>query len=51
MSSLQTFRIKQFLVRKQKQNHPIPQFIQMKTGNKIRYNSKIQHQGRTKLGL
>ncbi|XP_036065198.1 60S ribosomal protein L39-like [Onychomys torridus] len=51
MSSLQTFRIKQFLARKQKQNRPIPQFIKMKSGNKIRYNSKIRHHRRTKLGL
>ncbi|XP_036061305.1 putative 60S ribosomal protein L39-like 5 [Onychomys torridus] len=50
MSSHKTFRIKQFLAKKQKQNHPIPQWIRMKTGNKIRYNSKRRH-WRTKLGL
>ncbi|XP_021554919.1 putative 60S ribosomal protein L39-like 5 [Neomonachus schauinslandi] len=43
MSSPMTFRINQFLAKKQKQNHPIPQWIQMKTGNKIRYNSKRRH--------
>ncbi|XP_073913069.1 large ribosomal subunit protein eL39-like [Castor canadensis] len=51
MSSHKTFRIKRFLAKKQKQNHPIPQWIHMKTGNKIRYNSKRIHWRRTKLGL
>ncbi|XP_078187306.1 large ribosomal subunit protein eL39-like [Callithrix jacchus] len=48
MSSNKTFRIKRFLAKKQKQNRPIPQWIQMKTGSKIRYNSNWR---RTKLGL
>ncbi|XP_054524879.1 large ribosomal subunit protein eL39-like [Pan paniscus] len=51
MSSHKTFRIKPFLAKKQKQNCPIPQWIQMKTGNKIRYNSKRRHWRRTKLDL
>uniref|UniRef100_A0A8C0TEX8 Ribosomal protein L39 n=6 Tax=Laurasiatheria TaxID=314145 RepID=A0A8C0TEX8_CANLF len=51
MSSHKTFRIKRFLAKKQKQNCPIPQWIRMKTGNKIRYNSKRRHWRRTKLGL
>ncbi|XP_037590437.1 60S ribosomal protein L39-like [Cebus imitator] len=51
MSSHKTFRMKQFLAKKQKQNRPIPQWIQMKTGNKIRYNSKRKHWRRTKLDL
>ncbi|KAM7327770.1 hypothetical protein ACRRTK_014137 [Alexandromys fortis] len=50
MSSHKTFRIKRFLAKKQKQNRPIPQWIRMKTGNKIRYNSKRRHWRRTKLG-
>ncbi|XP_036166077.1 60S ribosomal protein L39-like [Myotis myotis] len=50
MSSHTTFRIKRFLAKKQKQNRPIPQWIRMKTGNKIKYNSK-RHWRRTKLGL
>ncbi|KAB1253069.1 60S ribosomal protein L39 [Camelus dromedarius] len=50
-SSHKTFRIKRFLAKKQKQNRPIPQWIRMKTGNKIRYNSKRRHWRRTKLGL
>ncbi|XP_012352055.2 60S ribosomal protein L39-like [Nomascus leucogenys] len=49
--SHKTFRIKRFLAKKQKQNRPIPQWIRMKTGNKIRYNSKRRHWRRTKLGL
>ncbi|EDL40681.1 mCG7647, partial [Mus musculus] len=36
MSSHKTFRIKRFLAKKQKQKRPIPQWIRMKTGNKIR---------------
>ncbi|XP_036034068.1 60S ribosomal protein L39-like [Onychomys torridus] len=51
MSYRKTFRIKQFLAKKQKQNCPIPQWICMKTGNKIRYNSKRSHWRKTKLGL
>ncbi|XP_036046065.1 60S ribosomal protein L39-like [Onychomys torridus] len=51
ISSHKTFRIKRFLAKEQKQNHPIPQWIWMKTGNKIRYNSKRIHWKRTKLGL
>ncbi|KAF4789013.1 Regulator of nonsense transcripts 3B [Turdus rufiventris] len=50
-SSHKTFKIKRFLAKKQKQNRPIPQWIRMKTGNKIRYNSKRRHWRRTKLGL
>nr|XP_048305684.1 60S ribosomal protein L39-like [Myodes glareolus] len=51
VSSHKTFRIKRFLATKQKQNRPISQWIWMKTGNKIRYNSKRRHWRRTKLGL
>ncbi|XP_057591507.1 60S ribosomal protein L39-like [Hippopotamus amphibius kiboko] len=51
MPSHETFRIKRFLAKKQKQHHPIPQRILTKTGNKIRYNSKRIHWRRTKLGL
>ncbi|XP_037588524.1 60S ribosomal protein L39-like [Cebus imitator] len=50
-SSHKTFRIKRFLAKKQRRNRPIPQWIRMKTGNKIRYNSKRRHWRRTKLGL
>ncbi|XP_026364814.1 60S ribosomal protein L39-like [Ursus arctos] len=51
MSSHKTSRINRFLAKKQKQNHSIPQWIWMKTGNKIRYNSKRRHWRGTKLGL
>ncbi|XP_045376993.1 large ribosomal subunit protein eL39-like [Camelus dromedarius] len=51
MTSHKTFRIKQFLAKKQKQTCPIPQWIRMKTGNNIRYNSKRRHWRKTKLGL
>ncbi|XP_032462762.1 60S ribosomal protein L39-like [Phocoena sinus] len=50
MSSHKAFRTKEFLVKK-KQNYPIPQWIWLKTGNKIRYNSKRRHWRRAKLGL
>ncbi|XP_002923111.1 putative 60S ribosomal protein L39-like 5 [Ailuropoda melanoleuca] len=50
-SSHKTFKIEQFLEKKLKQNRAIPQWIQMNTGNKIRYNSKRRHVTRTKLGL
>ncbi|XP_051015356.1 60S ribosomal protein L39-like [Acomys russatus] len=49
MSSHKTFKIKRILAKKQKQNCPIPQWIPMKTGNKIRYNWG-RHWRRTKLG-
>ncbi|XP_054995846.1 60S ribosomal protein L39-like [Sorex araneus] len=45
------FRIKRFLVKKQKQNGANPQWIWIKTGNKIRYNSKSRFWRRIKLGL
>ncbi|XP_051019178.1 60S ribosomal protein L39-like [Acomys russatus] len=51
MSSHKTSRIKPFLAKKQKQKCPIPQWIQMKTGNKTRYNSKRRHWRRVKLGF
>ncbi|XP_028717061.1 putative 60S ribosomal protein L39-like 5 [Peromyscus leucopus] len=50
MSAQKTFRHKQFPAKKQKQNRSIPQWIQMKTGNKIRYDSKRRH-WKMKLGL
>ncbi|XP_012370507.1 60S ribosomal protein L39-like [Octodon degus] len=51
MSSHKTFTIKRILTKKQKQNYPIPQWIGMRTDNKIRYNSKRRHWRETKLGL
>ncbi|XP_063118841.1 large ribosomal subunit protein eL39-like [Rattus norvegicus] len=51
VSSHKTFRIKRFLAKKQKQNRSLPQWIRMKTGNKIRHNSRRRHWGRGKLDL
>ncbi|XP_075859856.1 large ribosomal subunit protein eL39-like [Microcebus murinus] len=50
MSPHETFRIKRFLARVQKQNRSVPQWIWMKTGNKIKYNSKRRHWRRSQLG-
>ena len=47
-ASHKTFRIKQFLAKKQKQNHSISQG---KLINKTRYNCKRRPWRRTKLGL
>ncbi|CAN7978290.1 unnamed protein product, partial [Ixodes persulcatus] len=51
MAAHKTFRIKQKLAKKLKQNRPIPQWIRMRTGNTIRYNAKRRHWRRTKLKL
>ncbi|XP_044768690.1 ribosomal protein eL39-like 2 [Mirounga angustirostris] len=51
MSSHKTFRIQWFLTKKQKQDCPILQWIQMKPGKKIWYDSKRRHWRRTQLGL
>ena len=37
MPSHKTFRTKRTLAKKQRQNRPIPQWIRLRTGNKIRY--------------
>ena len=50
-SANKTLRIKVKLAKKLKQNRPIPQWIRMRTGNTIRYNSKRRHWRRTKLKL
>ncbi|XP_036045775.1 putative 60S ribosomal protein L39-like 5 [Onychomys torridus] len=50
MSAHKTFILKQFPAKKQKQNRSIPQWVRMKTGNKIRSNSKRRH-WKMKLGL
>ena len=46
-----TFRVKKILAKKQKSNRPIPQWIRMRTDNRIRYNAKRRHWRRTKIGL
>ena len=49
--SQKRFRVKQILAKKAKQNRPIPQWIRLRTDNRIRYNAKRRHWRRTKLGL
>ncbi|XP_006837745.1 PREDICTED: 60S ribosomal protein L39-like [Chrysochloris asiatica] len=51
MASHKTFRIKRILAKKEKKQLfvPFPQWIQVKTGNKIRYNFKRRHWRKTKL--
>ncbi|XP_054257343.1 60S ribosomal protein L39-like [Macrosteles quadrilineatus] len=51
ISAHKTFKIKQKLAKKLKQNRPIPQWVRMRTGNTIRYNAKRRHWRRTKLKL
>jgi len=46
-----TLRTKKTLAKRLKQNRPIPQWIRMRTGNRIRYNAKRRHWRRTKIGL
>ncbi|XP_049985470.1 60S ribosomal protein L39-like [Alexandromys fortis] len=51
MSSHKTSRSKRFLAKNQKQNHPIPQQIRMRSGNKTRSSSKRKPWRRTRLIL
>ncbi|VEU23482.1 DEKNAAC104547 [Brettanomyces naardenensis] len=51
MPSHKSFRTKQKLAKHQKQNRPLPQWIRLRTNNKIRYNAKRTHWRRTKLHL
>jgi len=51
MPSHKTFKIKRILAKKQRINRPLPQWIRLRTGNKIRYNCKRRHWRRTKLNL
>ncbi|EMR09985.1 60S ribosomal protein L39 [Pneumocystis murina B123] len=51
MSSHKTFRRKIILARAQRQNRPIPQWIRLRTNNRIRYNAKRKHWRRTKLNI
>ncbi|XP_037367580.1 60S ribosomal protein L39-like [Talpa occidentalis] len=50
MYSHKMFRTQGFLAKTQKQTHPIPQWIWVKPGNKIRIYSKMRHWRRTELG-
>jgi len=49
--SQKTFRTKQKLAKKLKQNRPIPNWIRYRTDNKIRYNMKRRNWRRTKIGM
>lgn len=49
--SQKTFRTKRTLAKKQRQNRPLPQWIRLRTDNKIKWNAKRRHWRRTKLGL
>ncbi|KAB0387689.1 large ribosomal subunit protein eL39-like [Muntiacus reevesi] len=51
MSSHKTFRIKRFLAKKQEQSRPIPQWIRVKTANKIGYTSERRPWRSAKPGL
>ncbi|XP_042110491.1 large ribosomal subunit protein eL39-like [Ovis aries] len=50
-SSHKTFRIKQFMAKKQKQNCPNAPTDWIIMYNRIRYSSKRRHWRRTELGL
>ncbi|SGZ50597.1 CIC11C00000004198 [Sungouiella intermedia] len=50
-SANKSFRTKQKLAKASKQNRPLPQWIRLKTDNKIRYNAKRRHWRRTKLNI
>ncbi|CAM0136379.1 unnamed protein product [Umbelopsis sp. WA50703] len=49
--SNKSFKTKRILGKAQKQNRPIPQWIRMRTGNTINWNSKRRHWRRTKLNI
>ncbi|KAJ1487815.1 ribosomal L39 protein-domain-containing protein [Baffinella frigidus] len=51
LASHKTFKIKKTLAKKARQNRQVPQWIRLRTDNKIRYNSKRRNWRRTKLGL
>uniref|UniRef100_A0A914GT61 Large ribosomal subunit protein eL39 n=1 Tax=Globodera rostochiensis TaxID=31243 RepID=A0A914GT61_GLORO len=51
MAAHKTFIIKRKLAKAAKQNRPLPHWVRMKTGNRIRYNAKRRHWRRTKLKL
>ena len=51
MPAHKTFKIKKILAKKARQNRQIPQWIRLRTDNKIRYNAKRRNWRRTKLGL
>ncbi|KAI8873708.1 ribosomal protein L39e [Ramicandelaber brevisporus] len=51
MPSNKSFRTKQVLGKKQRQNRQLPVWFRMKTDTKIRYNTKRRNWRRTKIGI
>ncbi|KAI9297655.1 putative 60s ribosomal protein l39, partial [Neoconidiobolus thromboides FSU 785] len=49
--SNKSFRTKRIIGRSQKQNRPLPNWIRLRTDNKIKYNAKRRHWKRTKLNI
>ncbi|CAM9016598.1 unnamed protein product [Wickerhamomyces anomalus] len=49
--SQKSFKTKQKLAKAANQNRPLPQWIRLRTDNKIRYNAKRRHWRRTKLNI
>ncbi|KAK2141997.1 hypothetical protein LSH36_1007g01049 [Paralvinella palmiformis] len=49
MAANKTFLIQTKLAKKMIQSRPIPQWVRMRTGNTIRYNTERRHWKRTKL--
>ncbi|KNC51221.1 60S ribosomal protein L39 [Thecamonas trahens ATCC 50062] len=51
MAAHKRLKTKKILAKKARQNRPLPQWIRLRTGNKIRYNAKRRHWRRTKLNI
>ncbi|KAJ9054005.1 60S ribosomal protein L39 [Entomophthora muscae] len=51
MPSNKSFRTKRTLAKAQKKNRPLPNWIRLRTDNKIKYNAKRRHWKRTKLNI
>ncbi|CAL9731638.1 large ribosomal subunit protein eL39 [Monosporozyma unispora] len=51
MPAQKSFITKQKLAKAKKQNRPLPQWIRLRTNNKVRYNAKRRNWRRTKLNI
>lgn len=51
MPANKSLNTKKKLAKAAKQNRPLPQWVRLKTDNKIRYNAKRRHWRRTKLHI
>ena len=51
MPSHKSFKIKMKLAKAARRNRPLPQWVRLKTDNKIRYNAKRRRWRSTKLGF